>query len=293
MNYCPDAGTKEGEEGKMNKKKVLGKGLGALIDRAEGPKTNYQLCPVDEIIANMRQPRKGFNAEALRELAESIREKGVIEPLIVRGNSGNYELVAGERRWRASKIAGLNRVPVIVVDATDEESLELAVIENIQREDLNAVEEAEAFKSLMGFGLSQEDVARKVGKQRATVSNYLRLLGLPPEVKQELVKGTITMGHARAILSLTGHAAQRELCKRVIRKGLSVRETELLAAKGLSTSRTSRKKARHIKPVEEELRKTFSTKVSVKERNGKGKIEIEFYSAEERERIIEILRALV
>lgn len=290
MPGCRD---KEGEEGKMNKKKVLGKGLGALIGKVEGPKTNYQLCPVDEIIANRRQPRKGFNAAALRELAESIREKGVIEPLIVRGNSGNYELVAGERRWRASKIAGLNRVPVIVVDATDEESLELALIENIQREDLNAIEEAEAFKSLMGFGLSQEDVARKVGKQRATVSNYLRLLGLPPEVKEELVKGTITMGHARAILSLTGHAAQRELCKRVIRKGLSVRETELLATKGPGQSRTSRKKALHIKPVEEELRKAFSTKVSVKERNGKGKIEIEFYSAEERERIIELLRTLV
>lgn len=293
MNDCPDAGTRRGRRGKMNKKKVLGKGLGALIDKAEWPKTNYQLCPVDEIIANMRQPRKGFNAEALRELAESIREKGVIEPLIVRGNSGKYELVAGERRWRASKIAGLNRVPVIVVDATDEESLELAVIENIQREDLNAIEEAEAFKSLMGFGLSQEDVARKVGKQRATVSNYLRLLNLPPEVKEELVKGTITMGHARAILSLTGHAAQRELCKRVIRKGLSVRETELLAAKGPGQSGTAGKKARHIKPVEEELRKAFSTKVSVRERNGKGKIEIEFYSAEERERIIELLRTLV
>ncbi len=274
----------------MNKKKVLGRGLGALIDRPEGPKTNYQLCPVEEIIPNRYQPRKGFNAQAMEELAASIREKGVIEPLIVRGNSGSFELVAGERRWRASKIAGLKQVPVIVVDASDEESIELAVIENIQREDLNAIEEAEAFKTIMGFGLSQEDVARKVGKQRATVSNYLRLLNLPPEVKGELIKGNITMGHARAILSLIGHASQRELCKRVIKRGLSVRQTELMAAKGPSVG--IGKKVQHIKPIEDELRKAFSTKVSVKEKNGRGKIEIEFYSAEERERIIELLRTL-
>jgi ParB family chromosome partitioning protein len=245
----------------MNKKKVLGRGLGALIDRPEGVKTNFQLCPVEEIIPNRHQPRKGFNAQAMEELAASIREKGVIEPLIVRGNSGSFELVAGERRWR-------KQVPVIVVDASDEESIELAVIENIQREDLNAIEEAEAFKTLMGFGLSQEDVARKVGKQRATVSNYLRLLNLPPEVKGELIKGNITMGHARAILSLPGHASQRELCKRVIKRALSVRQTELMAAKGPSFG--TGKKVQHIKPIEDELRKAFSTKVSVKEKNGRG-----------------------
>jgi ParB family chromosome partitioning protein len=183
-------------------------------------------------------------------------------------------------------------VPVIVVDATDEESLELAIVENIHREDLNAIEEAEAYRTLLGFGLSQEEVARKVGKERATVSNYLRLLNLPPEVKEEIIKGKLTMGHARAILSLPGHAAQRELCRKVIKRGLSVRETELLAARGSSPFAGTGKRTLHLKSVEEELRRAFATKVYVKERSGKGKIEIEFYSPEERERIIELLRSI-
>jgi ParB family chromosome partitioning protein len=276
----------------LNKKKVLGRGLGALIDHVEGPKSKYQLCPVGDVTPNISQPRKSFAPGTLKELADSIKEKGVIEPLIVRGNSGGFELIAGERRWRASKIAGLKEVPVIVVDATDEESLELAIVENIHREDLNPIEEAEAYRTLVGFGLSQEEVARKVGKERATVSNYLRLLNLPPEVKEEIVKGNLTMGHARAILSLSGHAAQRELCKKVIKKGLSVRETERLCTRGSGASARSAKKTLHIQPVEEELRKAFGTKVSVKQRNGRGKVEIEFYSSEERERIIELLRSV-
>jgi ParB family chromosome partitioning protein len=289
MDNCPP---QVARRSKVNKKKVLGRGLGALIDKVEGPETNYLLCPVEDITPNRRQPRKSFDPRTMTELADSIKEKGVIEPLIVRRDSGRYELVVGERRWRAAKIARLKEVPVIVVDATEEESLELAIVENIQREDLNAIEEAEAYRTLLGFGLTQEEVARKVGKERATVSNYLRLLNLPPEVKEEIVKGNLTMGHARAILSLPGHAAQRELCKKVIRKGLSVRETELLSNRGsMSTGRTTIK-ILHLTPLEEELRKAFATKVLVKERNGKGKIEIEFYSSEERERIIELLRSI-
>jgi ParB family chromosome partitioning protein len=277
----------------LKKKKVLGRGLGALIDGAGVEKTSFRTCPVGEIRPSRRQPRKGFEAGALAELSDSIKEKGIIEPLIVRGNSPGFELIAGERRWRAAKLAGLAEVPVIVVDATDEESLELAIIENIQREDLNAVEEAEAFRTLMGFGLSQEQVAKKVGKDRATVANYLRLLKLPADVRAELEKGNLSMGHARAILSLTGHAGQRELARRVIKRGLSVRETEKLAARGAlpSTRRKGGAGSRHIKPLEEELRRAFGTKVSVKDKGGRGSIEIEFYSAEERERIIELLRS--
>ncbi len=279
----------------IEKKKVLGRGLGALIGEVEPAKERLTHCSVDDIVPNRCQPRKKFDTASLRELAESIKEKGVIEPLLVRERSGGFELVAGERRLRAAKMAGLSKVPVVVISATDRESLEYAIIENIQREDLNPLEEAEAFRALTGFGLSQEEVARRVGKERATVANYLRLLKLPPEVRDELAKGTISMGHARAILSLNGHAAQRELCRKVIKKALSVRETEALAGRMRSGSEGKVSKtapAHDTDPLEDELRRIFGTKVTVKDRNGKGRIEISFYSKEERERIIELLKGI-
>ena len=296
------------------KKKVLGRGLGALIGTpgpaatglaAGGAKEQeaagrFFLCPVGEIAPGAGQPRKRFEEKALAELAGSIRSNGVIEPLIVRRVGGSFELIAGERRLRAAKLAGLAEVPVVVTDATDEESLEFAIIENVQREDLNAIEEAEAYRSLMGFGLSQEEVARRVGKDRATVANYLRLLKLPLEIKEEIVNGVITMGHARAILSLAGHAAQTELCRRVISRGLSVRETERLAAErspkaGSGAGRKAVSPAPadpDLASVEAELRDIFGTRVTLRERGGKGRIEISFYSAEERERVIDILRSV-
>ncbi len=281
----------------IERKKVLGKGLGALIGEVGGAKEGFTFCAIRDIAPNSSQPRKSFNSASLKELAESIKEKGVIEPLLVRERSGGFELVAGERRLRAAKMAGLEKVPVVIISATDRESLEYAIIENIQREDLNPLEEAEAFKALTGFGLSQEEVAKKVGKERATVANYLRLLKLPPEVKDELARGTISMGHARAIVSIDGHAAQRELCRRVIKKALSVRQTEDLAArmrKGLTADKSpgggKGAGAADLNPLEEELRQIFGTKVTVKDRNGRGKIEINFYSKEERERIIELLK---
>ncbi len=276
------------------KKKVLGRGLSALMGETESEgRGRYMLCPVERIVPNRRQPRKAFDSGALDELADSIREKGVIEPLVVRRAPEGFELIAGERRWRAATKVGLKEVPVVVVEASDEESLELAIIENIQREDLNPIEEAEAYQSLVGFGLSQDAVARKVGKDRATVANYLRLLKLPPEVKEELVNNTITMGHARAILSVEGHAAQRELCRKVIEKGLSVRETERLASNRSKPDPPARKRAAHLVAIEEELRRRFGTKVNVKEGGrGKGRIEIEFYSPQERERLIDILRSV-
>lgn len=285
----------------LNKKKVLGRGLGALIGEAAAERATpaatrekFFACPVDEINPNPTQPRKFFEEAALGELADSIREKGVIEPLIVRRSAGGYELIAGERRWRASRMAGLSEVPVVVVEASDEESLELAIIENVQRQDLNAIEEAESYRSLMGFGLSQDEVAKKVGKDRATVANYLRLLKLPHEVREEITKGAISMGHARALLSVEGHARQAELCRRIITKGLSVREAEALASgekKGRAPGRPPAADAEKS-PLEDELRGIFGTKVALKERKGKGAIEISYYSADERERLIELLRAI-
>ena len=285
----------------LNKKKVLGRGLGALIGEASPEKSvpvatneKFFFCPSDEISPNKTQPRKYFDEAALTELADSIKEKGIIEPLVVRrAVSGGFELIAGERRWRASRMAGLKEVPAIVVNANDEESLELAIIENIQREGLNAIEEAEAYRSLMGFGLTQEDVAKKVGKERATVANYLRLLKLPHEVREEIVKGNITMGHARALLSIEGHAAQAELCRQIITKGLSVREAEALAAApGASKTKRPRAGAALTNPVEDELRGIFGTKVALKDKKGKGRVEINYFSADERERIIDLLRSV-
>ncbi|MEE8575304.1 MAG: ParB/RepB/Spo0J family partition protein [Thermodesulfobacteriota bacterium] len=294
----------------LGKKKALGRGLGALI--GEGTITGikggagkadstgedkYFLCDTGKINPGKFQPRKTFNEDSLKELSASIKEKGVIEPLIVKcATSGSgYELVAGERRLRASVLAGIKKVPVVQIDVTDEESLELAIIENIQREDLNAIEEAEAYKTLSDFGLTQDEVAKKVGKQRATVANYLRLLKLPGEVKSEISKGTLSMGHARAICSLDTTAAQRELARRVIKKGLSVRETEALAAKGLKTGSAVRKKpvaSLEVALAEDDLRRVLGTKVKIKERNGKGRFEIEYYSADERERLIELFKTL-
>jgi len=285
----------------LNKKKVLGRGLGALIGEASAEravpsatKEKFFACPVSEINPNPTQPRKHFEEAALLELSASIKEKGVIEPLIVRRSPGGYELIAGERRWRASRMAGLTEVPVVVVEASDEESLELAIIENIQRQDLNAMEEAESYRSLMSFGLTQEEVAKKVGKERATVANYLRLLNLPHEVREEIVKGSISMGHARALLSIEGHARQTELCRQIITKCLSVREAESLAAgekKGKPVK--GAKGADAVKsPVEDELRTIFGTKVSLKDKKGRGSIEISYFSPDERERLLELMRTI-
>jgi ParB family chromosome partitioning protein len=294
---------------KLIKKSVLGRGLGALIKESseatsvatEGvPKgKRFFMCRVADITPNRYQPRKTFDEDSLQELSASIKEKGVIEPLIVKSELDGYELIAGERRLRASKMAGLAEVPVVALDVTDEESLELAIIENIQREDLNAIEEAKAYQTLMGFGFSQDEVAKKVGKKRATVSNYIRLLKLPMEVKKEIATGNITMGHARSLLSIESHAAQREILKRILSGDLSVRATEELvrgalsvAASGGSKGGGAARKSADLAAMEENLKKIFSTKVSIKERGSKGRFEIEYFSKEERERIIELFMKL-
>jgi ParB family chromosome partitioning protein len=302
------------------KKKVLGRGLSALLGSPAGAvaaagtvtggvasegsgvgvssvevpgAAKYLLCAIGDLFPNTVQPRKRFNDSALSQLSDSIIEKGVIEPLIARRTERGMELIAGERRLRAAKLAGLTHVPVVIVEANDEQSLELAIIENIQREDLDAMEVAEAYKSLSDFGHSQEEIARRVGKERATVANYMRLLKLPPEVKDELAKGTISMGHARAILSVEGRAPQVALCRKVIVKDLSVRETEALSSTCAVGAGPKRNKLpKQQTPLEEELRDIFQTKVHVKDSNGRGKIELIYFTAEERERIIDLLRSV-
>ncbi len=303
----------------VEKKKVLGRGLGALIGRAKeethrggdraqeagtgalpqtqdaGGHKKFFYAAIDKITPNSRQPRKTFDDEALRDLAGSIGAKGVIEPLIVRVEraTGRLELIAGERRLRAARMAGLTEVPVLTMEATEEESLELAIIENIQRENLNAMEEAEAYRHLMGFGLSQAEVAERVGKGRATVANYMRLLGLPDEVKEAIRSDTVSMGHARAILSLESTTTRLALLRQIISKGLSVRATEALARRGgVKTTKPAIATDPAMKNIEDELARIFSTRIHLKEKKGKGSIEILYFSPDERERVIELLRSI-
>ena len=283
------------------RKKALGKGLGALIGEAgltkggvPGQGNRFMTCAIENIRPNSEQPRKRFVSARLSELADSIKENGIIEPLVVRRDGPSMELIAGERRLRAAAMAGLTEVPVVIMDVTDHESLELALVENIQREDLNDMEEAEAYSSLLGFGMTQADIAKKVGKERATVANHIRLLKLPVEVKDALRDRAITMGHARALLALEGFSAQRALLKKILKQGLSVRETERFGSaviKGGKKSGTQSIGALHIKPLETELRRLFGTKVSVvQKKGGRGSIVIEYYSDEERERVLDMLR---
>lgn len=271
-------------------KTALGKGLESLI-----PEKTQEIISIDisRIIPGAEQPRKVFRDEALRELAASIKEKGVLQPVLVsRTGDGAFRLIAGERRWRASSMAGLKKIPAIIKDAASADSFEMALIENIQREDLNPVETAEAFHRLIKeFRLTQEDVSLKVGKDRATVANYLRLLKLPDEIKAFVNDGLLSMGHARAILSLEGRPNQLEAARRIIHKGLSVRETEALAK---NLGREAKKKPGHrkdpqVEALEERLIRSLGTKVHILHKGKKGKIEIEYYSLDELDRLLDIL----
>ncbi len=279
------------------KRMALGKGLGALIPEME-PEESKRLfyCGIEEIIPNRSQPRKYFDESKLLELADSVKEKGVLEPLIVRKVDQGYELIVGERRWRAAQKAGLKEVPVLVKEAEEREVLELSLIENLQREDLNPVEEAEAFRRLMEeFGISQGDLGARLGKDRTTVANTLRLLKLPAEVRDLLLGKRITPGHARAVLSLDGEEKQKELCGLIIRKGLSVREAEALAKrwtkkKEKSGSSDSREELEsQLSSLINSLRQHLGTKVHITQRGRKGRIEIEYYSFEDLGRIIEAI----
>lgn len=276
----------------MVKKTGLGKGMAALLPVVEEEGKSYFSCPIEEIRPNRDQPRKTFSPEKLEELAASIREKGIIQPLVVRRMSEHYELVAGERRWRAAQKAGLREVPVVIQDVSDDTALEMALIENIQREDLNAIEQAEAFHALIEkFNLSQEEMARRVGKDRSTVANSLRLLKLPDEIKNDILEDRLSMGHARALLALETHELMEKAREEIIRKRLSVRETENLV-KRLKSKRTVRPRPTpgpELTAVLDNLKRRFMTRVAIRQTGRGGKIEISFSNADELTRIIDIL----
>jgi len=277
---------------------ALGKGLGALIPQFKQEESKTILfCGIEEVIPNQSQPRKHFDESKLQELAESIKEKGILEPLIVRRIDQGYELIIGERRWRAAQKAGLKEVPVWVKEIEGREVLELSLIENLQREDLNPIEEAEAFKHLIEkFNISQGELSTRIGKDRTTIANTLRLLKLPLEVRNQLLQNHITPGHARAILSLGTRERQEELCALIIQKGLSVREAEALAKrwseKPKKTVTPVRKRGdleNQLSSLQDSLRKYLGTKVQISQKGKRGKIEIEYYSYEDLERIIEAI----
>jgi ParB family chromosome partitioning protein len=281
----------------MAKRPALGKGIGALLTSAsQDGRHKYFVCPVEELKPHHQQPRKTFNEAKMAELVASIREKGVIQPLVVRHTDDHYQIIAGERRWRAAQKAGLKEVPVVIQDVSEDWALEMALIENIQREDLNPIEEAEAYRHLMSnFDLSQEEVAKRVGRERPTVANALRLLRLPKDIQQDVIGGQLSMGHARALLSLDGAARIKEARDQVVRKQFSVRQTEALVKKLKgSTGQPAARKTRidpELADLAARLQRCLGTKVNIlpQTRGGKGgKIEISYYSAEEFERLLEL-----
>jgi len=276
----------------MAQKTVLGRGIGALLPSAEQDK-KLILCGIEELTPNKHQPRKVFETDKLRDLVASIKEKGVIQPLLSRRVSGGYELIAGERRWRAAQMAGLKEVPVILRDVRDTEMLELALIENIQRADLNPIEEAEGYQKLIDeFDYTQEELSIRVGKERSTISNHLRLLKLPEPVKKDISEGLVTTGHAKAILGLESPQMQIEAHTAVVKRGLSVRETESLV-KRLAKGEPVKKAKGHsadIEKVQDTLKRSLGTKVTISGSDRKGKIMIEYYSSDELNRLIDILK---
>src|SRR3972149_5315319 len=279
-------------------KKVLGRGLGTLIPgantRTDDNRESVSDLELTRIIPNKYQPRQFFEDTALQELAESIREHGVSQPIIVRHiNNGAYELVAGERRWRAARIAGLNKIPVVIKELSNEKSLEIALIENLQRENLNPVESAQGYQRLTEeFGLTQEEIAARIGKERSTVTNYLRLLTLPDKIQEYLSRSVITTGHAKAILSFTNRNDQLRFAEYIVKKGASVRETELLAKRwGIKKGKKKVVESKDvaIRDVELRLQRTLGTKVRIQEEKKGGKIVVEFYSTDDLTRILEVV----
>lgn len=282
------------------KPRGLGKGLNALLSdevlqAAEEEKSSIRLVDINEIQPNSEQPRKNFSDEELEELSVSIKQFGVLQPLIVREKSGKYEIVAGERRYRASKLAGLKELPIIVKDFSDVETLQVSLIENIQRENLNPMELAYAYNLLMErFDLTQEEVADKVGKSRSSVANIIRLMNLTPYVQEKLREEMITFGHARAILSIKDKKLQKQITDYVLEKQLSVRETEKYI-QSLYDMKPKAKKTDKLanpfyKEIQENLQKMLGTKVIISKGAKKGKIEIEYYSDEELERILQYIQ---
>jgi ParB family chromosome partitioning protein len=281
----------------MNKR-GLGRGLGALLSSTPAEGDALVDVAIDQIEPNPLQPRKSFKSSSLEELAGSIRASGVIQPIIVRQAGDGYQLIAGERRWRAARLAGLERIPAIVREATDAESLELALVENLLREDLNPMEEAEAYRHLLTqFGWTQEQLAQRIGRDRTSIANALRLLKLPEEIQADLRGGRLTMGHARALLALTTTAEQLKLRDEILAHDWSVRATEDSIRAGESTPpphRTQRRRRGHsveFTALEQSLQRALMTRVIISGNERRGKIEVTYANAEELERIAELLGA--
>lgn len=283
------------------KKPALGRGLSALIPDSAPPPQRDQApdrgrpseLDIDLLIPNPRQPRVHIDEARLDELAASIRANGVIQPIVVRRVGDQFEIVAGERRWRAAQRAGLLKVPVAVRDVPDEKLLEVALIENIQRENLTPIEEALAYRRLTDeLDLSQEEISAQVGKDRATIANYMRLLRLPPEVRTALNEGALLMGHARAILGLADEADQRRIGREVVAKGLSVRETEALVKRESGEkppAKTPAKVDPNVRAAEDQLKMALGTRVRIVRKGKGGRIEVDFVSEDELQRLFEAL----
>ena len=285
----------------MASQKGLGRGLGALLgDFAEEPieKSAYQKLPIYKVEPNPDQPRQDFDEEELQALADSILEHGIIQPLTVRElNSGYYQIIAGERRWRAARIAELQEVPVVIIEADDKKAMELALIENLQRQDLNPVEEALGYQSLMqDYGLTQEDAAKRVGKSRPAVANALRLLALTPEVLEKVRSGDLTAGHARAVLILKTEKKQLEAAQKIIALGLSVRQAELLcknmSKEAAPVAEEPVLKVDYVAECEKQLSKHLGRGVKIINGKRKGRFELEFYGQEDLQILLDALMKL-
>jgi len=285
----------------MGKKFALGKGLSALIpeDLVESEQQDEKgkmLIPLNEIRNDNNQPRKAFDNDKIAELTESIKTHGIIQPLILRkSDDGLYVIVAGERRWRAAKMAGLKDVPAIVMELSEKDVLEISLIENIQRQDLNPIEEASAYKKLLSdFNLTQEDLSKRIGKSRTAITNTMRLMNLDIRVQQYIIEGIITEGHGRALLGTKDKEIQYELSQKVIDENLSVRELERLVKRILEGKTSEEKETNnelnpYYKEIKNQLQSYFGTKVNISNKNNKGKIEIEYYSEDDLQRILDII----
>jgi ParB family chromosome partitioning protein len=288
----------------MNKQRGLGRGLGALLASTPGDtggsndQDSLTEIPIDQIAVNPLQPRKIFDSNALAELSASIKASGVIQPVVVRRVGSGYQLIAGERRWRAARQAGLERIPAIVRDATDVESLEIALVENLLREDLNPMEEAEAYQKLLAqFGWTQEALAHRVGRDRSSIANALRLLRLPDPVQADLRGGRLTMGHALALLSLTSEADQLRLRDEILAHSWSVRATEQsaraveAATGGPRRPKAARRRSAELVAVEDALQRALMTRVRITGTERAGIIQVAYANAEELERLAELMGA--
>lgn len=289
----------------MTKKFGLGKGLGALIpEEDENIKNNIddskKMISINMIKANIEQPRKNFDTQKINELSQSIKEHGVIQPLVLNKQGEFYTIIAGERRWRAAKLAGVKEVPAVIMDITDKQVLELSLIENIQREDLNPIEEAKAYNKLLKeFNMTHEDLSERLSKSRASITNTMRLLNLDERVQQYIIDGVISEGHGKVILSIEDKKLQYDLSQKVIDDGLSVRALEALIREANKENKNN-KSDRYINEnndiyfidMKNRLQNYFGTKVNINSnKKGKGKIEIEYYSNEDLQRILDIIKA--